>query len=58
MSVKIFKSYNKFFKYYFPQLFEDNKINNMSPEEYGKYLANKSIKKVLKFLNKEQICLS
>ena len=53
MSVKIFKSYNKFFKYYFPQLFEDNKINNMSPEEYGKYLANKSIKKVLKFLNKE-----
>jgi len=47
MPVKTFKSYNEFFKYYYPQSFEENKIKNMSPEEYGKYLADKSIEKCI-----------
>ena len=45
---KIFKSYNQYLQHYFPKYVEEEKIRNMSPEKYGKYLAQKSINKILK----------
>lgn len=47
MEKEKFTAINEFRKYYFPESYrkkqEEEKINKMTPEEYGQYLARKSL---------------
>ena len=43
-------SIDEFKKIYYPNHYKEELIKNMTPEEVGKYLAQKSIDKIIKSL--------
>lgn len=41
-------SMHQFEKRYLPEAYEKKRIERMTPEEYGKYLAQQSVDKIIK----------
>ena len=50
ISLKEIISEDQFLAYFFPKEYEKKRIEKMSPEEYGRYLAKKSFEEIKEIL--------
>jgi hypothetical protein len=54
MTTETYYSHSQFMKKYLPKQYEKEKIEKMTPEEFGKYLANKHIAELGRLLKKSE----
>ncbi len=52
MTTLEFRTLDEFQKHYFPEQYEQEKIMKMTPKQYAKYLADKTLEPMRKALKK------
>jgi len=44
----IIRTFEDYLKHYFPERYKEKLIEEMSPSDYGRYIARKSLEKIFK----------